>query len=96
MGEHDEIHNKVNEAEAAGAYVYGKEEAGGTSWIYVSDAPLTTLGFPKVAPKTPSANTIDFLGKFAVVGVVGGAGIFALQRYSERRKKIEETSKEEV
>ena len=96
MGEHDEIHNMVNEAEAAGAYVYGKEEAGGTSWIYVSDIPLTDLDFPKVASKTPLANTVDFLGKFAVVGVVGGAAIFALQQYSERRKKIKETSKEEV
>jgi formate dehydrogenase iron-sulfur subunit len=45
--DYDEMLEKVNEAEAEGAYVYGRDEVGGTSWVYISSVPVTDLGFPK-------------------------------------------------
>lgn len=95
IGERDEILSKVSDAETAGAYVYGRDEAGGTSWIYVSDVPLTDLDFPKVSTQTPGAKTTDVLGKFALAGIVGGTALFALHKYSERRTTIEKSQKEE-
>ena len=32
-------------------YIYGKEEAGGTSWLYLSAVPFETLGFRTNVPK---------------------------------------------
>jgi ferredoxin len=28
-------------------HIYGEHEAGGTSWLYISDVPLETLGLPQ-------------------------------------------------
>ncbi|GHT19980.1 (4Fe-4S)-binding protein [Planctomycetales bacterium] len=32
-------------------HIYGEEEAGGTSWIYIADAPFEQLGFKTTVPK---------------------------------------------
>ena len=29
-------------------HIYGKEEAGGTSWMYISPVPFAELGFPEL------------------------------------------------
>jgi Fe-S-cluster-containing dehydrogenase component len=34
-------------------HVYGEHEAGGTSWLYISDVPLETLGLPAGLDSTP-------------------------------------------
>ncbi|MCX5717988.1 MAG: 4Fe-4S dicluster domain-containing protein [Nitrospirae bacterium] len=34
-------------------HIYGKEEAGGTSWLYLSSVPFETLGFKMNIPKRP-------------------------------------------
>ena len=34
-------------------HVYGENEAGGTSWLYISDVPFESLGFKKDLPKYP-------------------------------------------
>lgn len=34
-------------------HVYGESEAGGTSWLYISDVPFEPLGFKKNLPESP-------------------------------------------
>jgi formate dehydrogenase iron-sulfur subunit len=34
-------------------HIYGEEEAGGTSWLYISDVPLESLGMPAGLEKAP-------------------------------------------
>jgi formate dehydrogenase iron-sulfur subunit len=35
-------------------HVYGETEAGGSSWLYLSDRPFTDLGFPSLGPESPA------------------------------------------
>jgi Fe-S-cluster-containing dehydrogenase component len=37
-------------------HIYGEEEAGGTSWLYISDIPLEKLGLPSGVPSAPYAS----------------------------------------
>jgi len=34
-------------------HVYGEQEVGGTSWLYLASEPFNTLGFPTLGPKAP-------------------------------------------
>lgn len=38
-------------------HVYGEHEAGGTSWLYLSDRPFSELGFPTLGSSSPAALT---------------------------------------
>jgi Fe-S-cluster-containing dehydrogenase component len=38
-------------------HVYGEHEAGGTSWLYLSDRPFQELGFPTLGPVSPAEVT---------------------------------------
>jgi Fe-S-cluster-containing dehydrogenase component len=40
-------------------YVYGEEEAGGTSWLYISDVPLETLRLPRYVEKSSYPEMAD-------------------------------------
>ena len=88
IGESAQILEKVNTLEAAGNSVYGKNEAGGTSWIYVSDVPLEELGFPKVSSEIPSSKTFNLLTEVGAIGVAGALALTGLKLYSDRRTKI--------
>ena len=90
MDEREKILEKVDNEVAEGAYVYGKDEVGGTSWIYLSDVPFSQLGFPAHGPEPQRAFTTDLLSKFAVTGIIGGAMLYGIKRFSDRRKKVEE------
>ena len=35
-------------------HVYGETEAGGSSWLYLSDRPFSELGFPELGPNSPA------------------------------------------
>ena len=37
-------------------HIYGEEEAGGTSWLYITDVKLEALGLPTDVPNTPYAS----------------------------------------
>jgi Fe-S-cluster-containing dehydrogenase component len=37
-------------------HIYGEEEAGGTSWLYITDIDLEALGLPIEVPTTPYAS----------------------------------------
>jgi Fe-S-cluster-containing dehydrogenase component len=77
----DIAHRRI--AEAGGRYVdhvYGEREVGGASWLYLSSAPFTELGFPRLDDKPPSRTTEGiqhgvfelFLPPVALFTVLGG------------------------
>ncbi len=66
-------------AQSPGKYInhiYGKDEAGGTSWIYISSVPFETLGFNMAIPAQVFPDlTWAYISKIpAVIGVVLAAG----------------------
>ena len=88
FGEREAIIAKANEAEAKGAYVYGRDEAGGTSRLYISDVPFDERGFPAVGTASyPSHSGAIWGSQFATVVVAAAAlGLYSVYL---RRKKTE-------
>ena len=67
-------------AAAGGAYTYGLKEAGGTSWIYVSEVPLEDRGLPSVTntayPSHSKAMLVPQIGTIAASAA--GLGIVSV------------------
>lgn len=89
MYERGEAIRLAGSAASTGAYLYGKDEVGGTSWIYVSDVPLTELGFPRHDSRNPTAYATDMLLKVGALGIIGAGLLYVLGVYSKRRSKVE-------
>jgi len=97
-GEYDDIMKEANTrlANNPGNYVnhiYGKDEAGGTSWIYLSAVPFESLGFNLNVPNTALPDlTWAYISKIpAVIGVVltAGAISWAITRRNQNKDKEE-------
>jgi formate dehydrogenase iron-sulfur subunit len=97
-GEYDDIMKEANSrmANNPGKYVnhiYGKDEAGGTSWIYLSAVPFEGLGFNMNVPNTALPDlTWAYISKIpAVIGVVltAGAISWAITRRNQNKDKEE-------
>lgn len=80
-------------------HIYGKEEVGGTSWLYISDVPFENLGFNKDFKKEPLPQyTWQALSKVpSVVGVMAIAlgGIWFIAKRKEELKKSDKAQKKE-
>lgn len=63
-----------------GKYVYGIDEYGGTSWIYVSDIPFDEIGFPYPEEDSyPNISRAMFGSQTAsIVAGVAGVGLYSL------------------
>lgn len=73
-------------------HVYGEKEAGGTAWLYLSDAPFENLGFKTDVDVAPMPNlTWDVLSKIPIVaGVMAGLfGTLALSLARGEKEKPE-------
>lgn len=74
-------------------HIYGKDEAGGTSWMYISGVPFETLGFNMDIPKQELPDmTWAYIRKIpAVIGVVlaAGAVAWAITRRNKNMDKEE-------
>lgn len=57
-------------------HVYGAEEVGGTSWLFISDVPFEQLGFPDVGTTPPPAHTRAWMDRVPVLAA-GIAGLLA-------------------
>lgn len=82
-------------AEAPGRYVraiYGAEEVGGTSVLYVSDVPFEELGFPVVVRQSLPEFTWAALGKIPGLIVGLGATLTALEVVIRKRNERLEQS----
>lgn len=82
--------NLINSDSKYVKHIYGEEEAGGTSWLYISDVPFEELGMPTNVPKTALPQyTHEYLKWTPVVFLGGGALFTALNLYTKRRLENE-------
>lgn len=85
-------------ADNPGRYVpaiYGVEEVGGTSWLYVSDVSFEELGFPVVVREPLPAYTWRALGKIPGLVVALGATLTAVEAIVRRRTELQRREREE-
>jgi len=94
FGPYEEIVAKARSmASAENLYIYGLEEAGGTSKIIVSKVDPRRIGYPDVPKSLPIG-----VGPAAVsVGAVAaGIAFLGLKKYSERVRRVAEAEKEKA
>ncbi|HEX9874013.1 MAG TPA: hypothetical protein VGA43_06600, partial [Deferrimonas sp.] len=68
--------------------VYGKEEAGGTSVIYLTSLPFDELGFKKVTMRALPSFTWQALRLVPGIFLTVGGGLSALSWINHRRDRI--------
>lgn len=74
--------------------VYGEKEAGGTSWLYISDIPFDQLGFNTTVSSTPLPTySHNFLKYTPYVAVSWGVILTGLYHYTKRRNEIAKDNK---
>jgi formate dehydrogenase iron-sulfur subunit len=69
--------------------VYGAEEVGGTSWLYISPVPFSELGFREVGVTPPMETTRNFLTAVPLVLVAWPAMLLGLRRGTAPRAEGE-------
>ena len=85
----EEARNVASEAKLQGLQVYGLDEVGGTSWLFISDVPFSEFGLPEYTSVSQKGYETDILVKFAGAGLfLGGAILAAIKLYAERRESI--------
>ncbi len=73
-------------------YVYGKDEAGGTNWLYLSKVAFEKLGFPTLKAKGLPELTWPYLEAVPGIIVVVGSLMSGLYWFFRRREKGLEAS----
>jgi formate dehydrogenase iron-sulfur subunit len=70
-------------------HIYGQEELGGTSWMYLSPVPFEELGFPTLKAE-PVTELSEAVATYGTVGVAGGVtlALGGLYYWFQRREKI--------
>ena len=97
FGERPDIVARAREAERAGAHVYGLEEVGGTSWLYVSDEPVADRHFPVVeTSRFPEHSKWITRSQLATIAVGAGALAAYSGAVSGQPADDDEESEEEV
>jgi Fe-S-cluster-containing dehydrogenase component len=66
--------------------VYGEQEAGGTSWMYLSDVPFERMAFRDVGTTPYPALTQSALSVVPLVVMLGPPFLMALYNFSRRRE----------
>ncbi len=67
-------------------HIYGEEEAGGTSWLYVTDVPFESLGFrTDLGPTSPPELTRTALAAVPLVLTLWPPLLMGLYTFSKRR-----------
>jgi len=94
FGEREQIVQEANKRIAAkpGLYinqVYGAKEAGGTSWLYISDVPFEQLGFKTNVPEKPIPEYTWQVLKWTPGIFIGwGALLTGMYWYNKRRATV--------
>lgn len=77
-------------------HIYGEKEAGGSSWLYISDQPFEKLGFKTdIEEVSPTTYTKSYLSKVPVLAPLWGLFLTGLAIYHGRKAKNGEEGKEE-
>jgi len=75
--------------------IYGLEEVGGTSILYLSSVPFEQLGFKTRLPHTPLPMlTWQALSKIPTVVSVGGVFLYGIWWITNRRTEVERVENE--
>ncbi len=80
-------------------HIYGEHEAGGTSWMYISEVPFEKAGFPTNIQNIPYLNfTRGFLGAVPLVltlwpALLGGIYVFTKSRQEKSGVEAEKSEK---
>ncbi|MCL6598726.1 MAG: hypothetical protein K6T81_08295 [Alicyclobacillus macrosporangiidus] len=70
--------------------IYGKEEVGGTSWLYLSDVPFDRLGFRTNVVNRPLPDYTNRVLRLTPAVALGwGAVLSGMFFYTKRRDEIE-------
>ena len=69
-------------------HIYGKDELGGTSWMYVSPVPFKELGFPTFEDQTVTGLS-ETVATFGTPAVALGVALFLSSIYYRARSKSE-------
>ena len=76
--------------------IYGEHEAGGTSWMYISDRPIAEFGFPTTVGDRPRFDTTrGALGAVPLVVTLWPPLLMGLYVASRRRNEVEAAEKVE-
>jgi formate dehydrogenase iron-sulfur subunit len=77
-------------------YIYGKEEAGGTSVLYLSAVPFDALGLPRNLPHGAlPMYTWRVLSEIPAEVVLGGALLGGIWWITKRRQEVAKAEKDE-
>ncbi len=86
-----EAHQRLESDSKYVQQVYGEEEAGGTSWFYISDVPFADMGLPANVPSKPLPHYVHNYTRFTPAVFLGGGALFVgLSLYTKRRRRIAE------
>lgn len=97
-GDRDELLSQAKERINKDAkyirHIYGENEAGGTSWIYLSDVPFESIGFNMDVPKKSIPKHVGSFTKYIPFLFAGGSLLWAgSYLYTKRREAVEESEK---
>ncbi len=92
-GEHEDMlkiaRERISKNSAYINQIYGEKEAGGTSWLYISDVPFKELGFRTDITTRPLPQYSEsILSLTPAVGLGWGAMLTGLYVYNRRRNDI--------
>jgi Fe-S-cluster-containing dehydrogenase component len=69
--------------------IYGEDDVGGTSWLYISPVPFEQLGFPANLSSQPLPElTGAALEKIPGIVTIGGALLFGIWWITQRREEV--------
>jgi formate dehydrogenase iron-sulfur subunit len=94
LGERDKLLTVARNRIAArpGKYVnrvYGENEAGGTSWLYISPVPFEELGFPTLGAEPVTLASEAILNSTPITIIAAVAGLSGLYWLTKRRDKVQ-------
>ena len=100
FGEREELIAEARERIAAAPeqyvdYIYGENEVGGTSWLYLSPVPFEELGFPTVSTEPVTINVERAMSGVPPVLVGVAATMAGVYWLVQRRDKMSQTKNNE-
>ncbi|MFC1961852.1 4Fe-4S dicluster domain-containing protein [Chloroflexota bacterium] len=104
FGEREELLAEARERIAAAPdkyidHIYGENEAGGTSWLYLSPVPFEKLGFPALGSEPVTINAARAMGMVppVLLGVAAAmTGVYWLTKRRQKLSQAEEDDKEKT
>jgi formate dehydrogenase iron-sulfur subunit len=84
-----EAHHRIrNHPDIYRPRVWGEDEFGGTSVLYISDVDLAALGWPEEAPVSIPSITEPLIHKTPLLGLSVACGLIGLNWIVKRRNKL--------